>query len=768
MAFYQRITGLPFAGFVHMKKFLSLFFSLNKFSLTFYAIIFVVLLFMAKFPFLESIELKTYDLRLLSRGKLIPSPHVVIAAIDERSLNVEGRWPWPRSKLARLVDILSRDGARVIAFDVGFFEPDQASGLKVLEALGQRLRLLGIDEHLLESLMEEERIKLDHDLALASSFKNSNATIVLGYFFHMSPQSGGASISPHEIKKRLALISPSQYPLVAFKEGQEDYFFPRARVPQVNIEPLCLAARFSGYFNMFPDSDGSVRRMPMVIACGSALFPPLALEAARHFLSHTQPIIEVDSRGIKDIRMGEKFIPTDPQGHLLINYCGPPKTFPHYSVAEILRNNFAPGAFKDKVILVGATAVGIYDMRNTPVSPVFPGVEIHATVIDNILEGRFLKKPGWARIYDLLAIILLASGAGFMLACTGPLKGGISAAGLAFFHLGLSYFVFVSHGIWLNVLYPLLALSMVYTLVTAHKYFSEQRERSRIKGAFSQYVPSQVVSQMLKHPDKLKLGGEKRDLTVLFSDIRGFTSLSEATSPEIMVSLLNEYLTVMTGIVFKHQGTLDKYMGDAIMAFYGAPISQEDHPERACQTALEMLDALAQLNEKWVMQGKPALDVGIGINTGYMMVGNMGSRQRFDYTVVGDAVNLGARLEGANKSYGTNILIGEATYIRIKDRFTCLEVDLVRVKGKNLPIRIYELLAHGPVDPALGQSIKMFHEALELYRSRRWDEAGRMFANILQNTPRLRVAEVYVKRCKYLRQKPPGQHWDGVFIMDAK
>jgi len=398
-----------------MKKIFSLFFSLNSFSLTLYTVVFVLLLFGGRFSFLESIELQTYDLRILSRGNLSPSPSVVIAAIDDSSLNVEGRWPWPRSKLARLVEILSRDGARVIAFDIGFFEPDRSSGSRVLEVLAQRLRALGIDDQLLNSLMEEERLRLDNDLALASSFKNSRATIVLGYFFHMSAQSGESSLGPEEIRRRLDLISPSQYPLVAFKKGQGGDFFPRGRIPQVNLRDLSLAARFSGYFNMFPDSDGSVRGMPMVIACQRSLFPPLALEAARHFLAHSQPIIEVTTRGIRGIRLAQRFVPTDPQGRLLINYYGPPKTFPHYSVTEILARNFEIGTFKDKVVLIGATAVGIYDMRNTPVSPVFPGVEIHATVIDNILEGRFLKKPGWARGYDLLAIVLLGFGAGFIL-----------------------------------------------------------------------------------------------------------------------------------------------------------------------------------------------------------------------------------------------------------------------------------------------------------------------------------------------------------------
>ncbi len=751
-----------------MKKLFVLFFSLNRFSLTFYSVIFVLLLVGAHLHFLESIELKTYDLRLISRGKLSPSPHVVIAAIDEKSLKLDGRWPWSRSKLARLVEALSEDGARVVAFDIGFFEPDPASGLEALEDLAPKLKLLGLDESVVRALLEEERIRLDHDMALAHAFKNSRAKIVLGYFFHMGSQGLHFDLSSQVISEAKDLIAPSRYPLVAFKQGSGTNPFPRAVAPQVNLGPLAKAARFCGYFNMFPDPDGSVRRMPLVIRYGEDLFPPLSVEAARHFLRQTQAMVEVDDRGMRGIRLGKTFIPTDTSGRLLINYYGPPQTFLHYSVSDILRGKFPNNTFKDKVVLVGATAVGIYDMRNTPVSPVFPGVEIHATVIDNILTARFLKKPFLAWLYDLLALIFFGTFAGFVLARTSPLKGALAVAALALFHLGVCYFLFVSYGIWLNVLYPLLTLGLVYTVLTGHNYLSEQKERHRIKGAFNQYVAPAVVSRMLKNPEQLQLGGVKRDLTVLFSDIRGFTALSESHPPEIMVTLLNEYLTVMTEVVFRHQGTLDKYVGDALMAFYGAPVEQEDHPQRACFTALEMVEALGTLNERWVSEGKPALDVGIGINTGYMMVGNMGSKQRFDYTVVGDAVNLGARLEAANKNYGTRILLGETTYIRVKDYFACMEVDLVRVKGKNLPIRIYELLAKAPLAPPLAEAVEAFHKGLELYRNMMWDDAIEVFRQVIQSAPQLRPAELYIKRCKKLRARPPGEHWDGVFVMDFK
>jgi len=281
-------------------------------------------------------------------------------------------------------------------------------------------------------------------------------------------------------------------------------------------------------------------------------------------------------------------------------------------------------------------------------------------------------------------------------------------------------------------------------------------------------VSTSVVNEILRHPEQLKLGGDKKELTVLFSDIRGFTSISEGLSPEELVHLLNEYLTVMTDIVFKHEGTLDKYMGDAIMAIYGAPFEQEDHAARACLSALEMMEALKLLNKKWMGEGKPPLDIGIGINTGLMMVGNMGSEQLFDYTVMGDAVNLGSRLESANKSYRTNILISESTYEEVREEFVCMEVDSVRVKGKNLPVKIYQLLGHRKVPEQLSKAVSYFEEGLKSYKERRWQEAIGNFKLVKKLDGDLQVADLYIQRCLDLIANPPPPDWDGVFTMTTK
>ena len=328
--------------------------------------------------------------------------------------------------------------------------------------------------------------------------------------------------------------------------------------------------------------------------------------------------------------------------------------------------------------------------------------------------------------------------------------------------------LFANPGTCLNIVYPLMALLLTYAALTVYRYISEERERKKIRGAFSYYVSSSVVNEMLKHPDQLKLGGDKKDLTVLFSDIRGFTTISEGLSPEKLVHLLNEYLTIMTDVVFKYEGTLDKYMGDAIMAVYGAPLERPNHPSNACHSALEMMEALGKLNEKWIGEGKKPLDIGIGINTGMMMVGNMGSEQRFDYTVMGDAVNLGSRLEGANKDYKTNILISESTYERVKDEFYCMELDMVQVKGKTLPVKIYQLLSHKQLSDIRHQAISYFAQGLQLYRQQKWDEAIKMFKLVADLDKDLYAANVYVERCLDLKAHPPPPDWNGCYTMTIK
>jgi adenylate cyclase len=395
-------------------------------------------------------------------------------------------------------------------------------------------------------------------------------------------------------------------------------------------------------------------------------------------------------------------------------------------------------------------------------------VEIHATVVDNILHRNFLKHSGLTRFIDLCAIIFFGLAIGLIIPRLRAVSGIIAALIILVAFVAANMFIFSSYNVWLNIVYPVLTMIVIYLGITIYRYIKEEREKKKIRGAFQYYLTASVINEMLKDPTKLKLGGDKKDLTVLFSDIRGFTSISEKLTPEELVRLLNEYLTAMTNVVFKYEGLLDKYMGDAIMAVFGAPLDQPDHPQRACWTALNMMSELHRLQKKWQEEGRPALNIGIGINTGDMVVGNMGSEMRFDYTVMGDMVNLGSRLEGINKEYGSNIIISEFTYKAVKEAMCCRELDWVRVKGKKLPVKIYELLGEKKDESKWKDFIAGFEEGLALYRAAKWDEAIASFQKVLGIRAEDEASRIYIERCKNLKEQPPAQPWDGVFIMKTK
>jgi adenylate cyclase len=751
-----------------MNKIFRSLFSLNPFSITLYLTVLVSIAFLIGPSFLEILELKTMDLRFVSRGVREPGGAVVLAVIDEKSLDTEGKWPWPRSKLAALIERLSEDGAKVIGFDIGFWEPDQNNNLVFIQQLESKMGRLNLRHKGLDGFLEESRLLADNDRILASAIKKSRAKVVLGYFFHMSPGELGYDIGEETVKEKIAQISKSRYP-IQFSSGDTDIDpFILAYLPESNLPILSEAAPSSGYFTIKPDLDGVVRWMPLIIKCGADIFAPLSIMSIWHYLNQPPLIARVAAYGVEGIRIGDINIPTDENGQMMVNFLGPPKTFPHYPVTDILNKKYPKGEFKDKIVMVGATAVGMYDIRNTPFSPAYPGPEVHATVIDNILRQQFLVRHNWTKFIDLLAIILIGAVSGLVIPRLSAVRGIFFAAGLFVAYIFLIRFLFVSFGLWFNVTYPLTALAMLYTILTIYRYLTEERERKKIKGAFTYYVSPAVVNEMLKYPEKLKLGGDRKELSILFSDIRSFTTIAEGLAPEDLVHLLNEYLTVMTDIVFKYDGTLDKYMGDAIMAIYGAPLDVPDHPNKACRSALEMMRELKELNQKWAGEGKQPMNIGIGINTGPMMVGNMGSAQRFDFTVMGDAVNLGSRLEGANKSYKTNVIISGDTYKRVKGEFVCMELDSVRVKGKRKPVKIYSLAGYKDLPDTQLEIVKRFNQGIALYRELQWDDAIHLFKDIIAKDPDLYAAQVYIDRCRKLKKNPPPPDWDGVYVMTTK
>ena len=749
-----------------MIKKLKLFITVNPLSLTFYSMLMVFVLFMIGFPIFELIELKTYDLRFLMRGQKKPANAVVMAVIDEKSLDKEGRWPWPRAKIADLIDILNKDEAKVIGFDIGFLEPDENSNLKLINQFENQISTLNIKNNKLFDFIKTGKAKADNDLALAKAIKNSSAAVVLGYFFHTSKAGLGYEISSEEINRRLSQIDPSKYPVIIFEDQKpENSPFLNAYAPETNLELLTKVSDASGYFNTIPDRDGVLRWAPLIIQCGENIFPPLPMQCVSHYLDKPQLMVKVVIYGVEGIQMGKQFIPTDEYGRILINYLGPPKTFPNISITDILHDKFQKGTFKDKIVLVGATAEGIYDLRNTPFSPVHPGMEVHANIIDNILTGDYLKIPKRADVYNLISIIIIGSLIGFVIPRLDALKSAIFAVIIFSAFILIVCWLFIYYGIWLNMVYPLLALSCVYISITIFRYFTEEKQRKEIKSAFSRYAPSNVVNEISHNPDQLKLGGEEREISVLFCDLAGFTKYSEIYEPNAMIQIISEYFNEMTEQVFAFEGLLKEYVGDELMAIFGAPLEQKDHAKRACLTALAMRERLQAMRPVWEGKGRPSLRARTGINSGTMLVGNVGSKYRFSYGALGDHVNLGSRLEGINKIYGTKILIGENTAKLVEGSFLLREIDFVRVKGKEKPVRIYELLGLLDTDlPEKTQSAYNYYaEGLEAYRSQRWSDAIELFEKGQALYQGDKTFEVMSLRCRINQRQPPQPDWDGAF-----
>jgi len=754
-----------------MNQKMKVFLQITPLKITLFVILIALALFLMDFEFLRLVELKTLDLRIASRGDLKTGGETVIAVIDEKSLSELGRWPWPRTTIAQMVRKLKKNGAKAVGFDIVFSEPDINSNLKTIDALWAEMKKSGISQPGVIELLRRKRAGADTDAILAASIKEAG-NVTLGYFFHFARKGSDkelAHLTEQRIAQNARRIENSRYPMVNSTAGKpNDAYMPHAFAPEANIPVLSAAGRNSGYFNALPDSDGSNRWSPLVIAFENNYYSSLAVSLVQAYLDFPNLSLNLEPFGVKSVAIDDIVVPTDESGQLLINYMGPPQTFPHYSIADILADRLPKDTFRNKIVLVGATAIGIYDLRVTPFSSTFPGVEIHANVIDNILHRNFLIHSSVTRFIDICSIILFGVILGLLIPRLRPITGMIAAFLMIAAFVVINFFVFFSFNTWLNLVYPLITMATIYLGITIYHYFKEEREKKKIRGAFQYYLTSSVINEMLKDPDKLKLGGDKKDLTVLFSDIRGFTTISEKMTPEELVALLNEYLTTMTNQVFHHDGLLDKYMGDAIMAVFGAPLDQPDHALRACRTALAMMEELHKLQEKWKAEGRPVFDIGVGLNSGDMVVGNMGSEMRFDYTVMGDMVNLGSRLEGTNKEYGTNIIISEFTYEKVKDAMCCRELDGVRVKGKLKPVKIYELLGEKKDEAAFRDLLEGFGRGLALYREAKWDEAIAAFQGVLASRPDDYPSKMYVERCKNLKENPPAESWDGVFVMTKK
>jgi adenylate cyclase len=753
------------------------------------------------FAFLQRFEFDSLDTRFRYRppGATPIDPAIVIVDIDQHSQEVLGRWPFSRGNFATLLDNLHADGAKVAAFDITFSKPEVSAGpiLAFEKALQARKKRIERVDPQFAAELQNLAAESSADQQLAAAIKNFGPVVLGSYFLYTEADLRDIDATVLDAyADQLSFFSFPQVQSIPSRTafGKADLakliarygpkgLIPRGAEANLDIYNSALSGNSSGvgFFNTPSDTDGIVRTATMILPYSRAkdlrdwdLYGSLDIMSVRAFLNAGNDLILTYGRdGIVDIQFGTQrhFKPND-LGRALINFHGPAYTYPHYSMADVLQGKFPKNTFRGKLVLIGATATGIGDIKSTPYSGTdYPGVEIHANVIDNLLHGNFLQRGARQQLVDALLILFFGIPLGIFLALSPP---RFMWLGLSVFAplLWVEYYAF-GHAWWLNFTVPAITIASNVLLVTLYRALVEEKEKRKVRTAFGQYLSPEVIRRLLLNPRLVE--PRKTEISVMFSDIRGFTTISEQLDAQELALFLNEYLSDMTGIVFKHSGTLDKYIGDAVMAFWGAPFEMDNHAAKACDGALEMMTRVRQIQEKWEAQGRPHLDIGIGINTGNASVGNMGSSLRRGYTALGDTVNLSSRLEGLNKDYGTHIIVNETTYASIANSgYLCRELDLIRVKGKTLPVTIYELIGrqgqpsdYGPVEDTQ-RRLEQFRQARELYIQRQWDRAQKSFETILAEWDSDGPSRTYWKRCQeYLFDEPPSG-WDGVFTMTHK
>jgi adenylate cyclase len=713
-------------------------------------------------PFVNHMDALIYDVKVRLTMPQSVDQRVVILDIDEKSLAEQGRWPWGRDKLAILMNkLFDKYGVKLVGFDVVFAEPDESSGLKSLESMAKKELK---DVAGFQSTLRELRPQLDHDARFAAALKNR--PVVLGYYF--SSKEGGVSsgAAPEPV-----------FPAGTFS-GRRIGFTQWVSFG-ANLPEFQKAAAGGGHFNPLVDMDGTSRRVPLLVEHKGQYYESLSLAMVRNLLGNPPitPGYPEDAPGsyagmewldLKTSSGGVMRIPVDENAATLIPYRGYQGSFPYFSITDVLNDRIPQEKLAGRVVVVGTTAPGLMDLRATPVGAAYPGVEIHANLIAGMLDGSIKHKPPYILGADVLLVLIAGAVMAFLLPMLSPLRATVVGVIVLLLLLSVNFsFWHISHVV-LPLANGMIAIVLLYAMNMSWGYFVESRTKRQLTGLFGQYVPPELVEEMSRDPENYSMAGRKAELTVLFSDIRGFTTISEGLEPNELATLMNQYLGAMTLVVRKHRGTLDKYIGDAIMAFWGAPVDDPEHAKNAVRTGLEMHVALHELNKDLVARGWPELKIGVGVNTGPMTVGDMGSTVRQSYTVMGDAVNLGSRLEGITKQYGVGFIAGESTRELLKKEFVFRELDRVRVKGKVDPVGIYEPVGEeGKVAAEDMDELKLWNQALRAYRAQDWDKAEVTLMNLQRIKPRY-LYDLYVKRVEHLRKEPPGENWDGVTIFETK
>ena len=741
----------------------------------------VVLLFLghaARFyqiGFIAQLDQIIYDYRLQLTMPGTVDDRIVILDIDEKSLAVPdlGRWPWGRDKMAALIDkLFDKYGIAVLGFDVVWAERDESSGLKVLDQLAKKeLR----DVPQFTAALSALRPQLDHDGMFARAI--AGRPVVLGYYFNSDEDARESGVLPEPV-------------LPAGIFAGRSIGFSLWRGFGSNLAELQAAAPVAGHFNPHIDFDGVVRRLPMLIEYKGKYYESLSLAVVRMLMGIdearrtnskrvTLPKIEpflAESRtkgygGFERIDLGPISIPIDESVTTLIPYRGKRNSFNYVSLSDVYFDKTPVESLRGRIALVGASAPGLVDLRSTPVGSAYPGVEVHANLIAGMLDfdkGTLKQKPPYMIGAEVVLLLIGGVALTLLLPLLSPVRASLASL------IGLVLITGINLLIWsgANMVLPLassvLMVIALFALNMSYGYFVESRSKRQFTELFGQYVPPELVDKMAEDPEKYTMEGRSEELTVLFSDIRGFTSISEGLSPKDLSAFINEYLTSMSLVIRNNRGTLDKYIGDAIMAFWGAPVADPQHARQAVLSAMLMQQELMKVSETFKARGWPDIKIGVGVNTGVMSVGDMGSKLRRAYTVMGDSVNLGSRLEGITKQYGVGVICGQRTKELVTD-VVWRELDRVRVKGKDEPIAIYEPLGfEGQVQKERLEESKLWNQALRAYRAQDWDQTDMVLLNLQRLAPGAYLYETYAERVAHYRKDPPGTGWDGVWKFESK
>jgi len=691
-----------------------------------------------------------YDsrLKLMLPHREVKDLPVVIVDIDENSLKQLGRWPWSRQTVAQMLEQLTAAGASVVAFDVIFSEPERNPAQQVLQSGQQQLSP--------ETTVELQQIapQLDADHQFASSLENKD--VVLGFLFQQEQLAVG--------------LLPETYVSMDSEASQSSVSQFAGYV--ANTAVLQQQSAGTGFINSSPDPDGFIRQAALLIRYQDKVYPSLALEAARLYALAQQ--LEVETAPLQQINtivgvtVGNTRINTDLYGRVLIPYRGPARSFPYISAVDVVHGSLDKALLKDAVVFVGTSAVGHADLRSTPVGVQYPGVEVHANVFEGLIYPELIHShPDWAEALVFLFLVVLGVLMSLLFPALGPVSLALTGGSLLLLTLGGNLYSWQVLKLDLPLTSSLLLILGLTLLNLIYGFFGASQQKARIKSIFDQYVPPAHIDEMLNHPESVSLDGKRKEMSVLFSDIRGFTNLSEKLTASELKSLLNRYFSPITKTIFEHQGTIDKYVGDMVMAFWNAPLDVKAHAELAVKAGFSMLKITDELSKSFVLDGLPAIDIGVGINTGEMNVGDMGSEYRRAYTVLGDAVNLGSRLESLTKYYGVRFLVSQMTAKQCQNiRFRT--IDKVKVKGKTEAVIIYE-----PVDPDLlinpdfVAALQRHEQALVLYWQQDWNQAEQLWASLYQHYSD-KLYSLYLERLTYYRTHHTGADWDGVYTHAEK